>query len=124
GPGSELTASGSASLPTGHLDIGYWGHGTLEVSNGGTVRSEVGRLGVFSLDGIPSVGEVTITSGSTWTNTQAIEVGSSGHGTLTISGGGTVESEIGIIGRFQGSNGSVTVTGPNSQWINEGLLRV
>ncbi len=124
GADSELTASGSASLPTGYLDIGYWGHGTLEVSNGAAVRSEIGRLGVFSLGGTPSLGEVTITSGSTWTNTQAIEVGSSGHGTLTISGGGTVESETGIIGRFDGSNGSVTIAGPNSRWINEEIIRV
>jgi T5SS/PEP-CTERM-associated repeat protein len=41
-----------------------------------------------------------------------------GTGTLEVAGGGTVESYLGSVGLGPNSQGTVTVTGPDSAWVN------
>ncbi len=47
----------------------------------------------------------------------SLDVGRGGTGFLTISGGGSVSSSEGVIGRQVGSSGSVTLTGAGSAWV-------
>ena len=92
------------------------GSGALIIQNGGTVTSVLGAIG----NAPGSQGTVTVTGpGSTWTNTGTLVVGGLGTGTLTIQGGGVVNSGAGgSVGLAAGSTGTVTVTGPGSSWNN------
>ncbi|MFG1395257.1 autotransporter domain-containing protein, partial [Xanthobacter agilis] len=96
------------------LYVGYYGTGTLTISDGGTVTSRSGYIGYKS----GSTGKVTVTGAdSSWgLGTSTLYVGSAGTGTLTISDGGTVTSGLGYIGFSSGSSGTVTVTGADSSW--------
>ena len=63
-----------------------------------------------------------------WTNNSVLAVGSSGAGTLNITGGGVVSSYHGRIGREAGSSGTVLIDGPGSQMererrVHDGPLR-
>ena len=62
--------------------------------------------------------------GSTWTNERGVIVGLEGNGTLSITDGGVVSSDDGLIGYSSGSTGTVTVDGTGSTWINDGPLTV
>ncbi|MBW5407601.1 autotransporter outer membrane beta-barrel domain-containing protein [Morganella morganii] len=55
---------------------------------------------------------------SPWDLDTGLSVGHSGKGTLTITDGGVVTNVTGIIGEQTGSDGSVTVTGSGSKWLN------
>nr|WP_321400397.1 hypothetical protein [uncultured Desulfobacter sp.] len=94
--------------------IGYWGLGTLSVTGGSSASSYNSFLGASS-DGI---GEATVSGGgSIWTITHGLAVGvDGGTGSLTISNGGTVVSEVGYIAFSDAANGTVTVDGADSTW--------
>lgn len=71
-----------------------------------------------------ATGSVTVAgAGTQWIKeTSDVVVGDDGGtGTLTIVDGGLVSTTHGYIGDGEGSNGSVVVTGVDSQWINPGL---
>lgn len=139
GPTLTLTNSASASWEgatvvgnfdgeSGHLviqsgseldNIGSWG--TLKNFGPSSVIRGSGYVGLNS----GSMGEALVTgSGSTWTNSQALYVGSRGTGTLEIADGGAVVNDWGYIGMTSGSVGEVLVTGSGSQWTNSGGLIV
>lgn len=139
GPTLTLTNSASASWEgatvvgnfdgeSGHLviqsgseldNIGSWG--TLKNFGPSSVIRGSGYVGLNS----GSMGEALVTgSGSTWTNSQALYVGSRGTGTLEIADGGAVVNDWGYIGMTSGSVGEVLVTGSGSTWTNSGDLRV
>ncbi len=64
---------------------------------------------------------VTVTgSGSTWSNSGELYVGSFGDATLEILAGATVSSSGSVIGRH--STSSVTVSGSGSSWATGALL--
>ena len=73
-----------------------------------------------------SIGTVTVTGpGSSWingTNNDGLNIGSSGKGTLTVENGGRVvntnPTSVANIGRFAGSQGTVTIPGPGWSWSN------
>jgi T5SS/PEP-CTERM-associated repeat protein len=130
----EVTVSGEgAGLETGSLYVGYFGHGTLVVEEGGVVSSNHtlnfrgGNIGY----GSDSVATATVTGeGSEWNNSGRMIVGYNGNGTLNITDGGVV-SNTGIysmdyttIGSNFDSVGVVTVTGKGSEWNNSGRLYV
>ncbi len=72
-----------------------------------------------------SDGHVTVSdAGSTWTVVEDLDVGESGTGTLTITGGGSVSDANGILGRSAGGLGDVTVDGAGSTWTNDEQLSV
>ena len=53
-----------------------------------------------------------------------LQVGDTGTGSLTVSGGGALTSQDANIANDFGSQGSVTVTGAGSSWSNTGALSV
>ena len=99
--------------------VGGLGTGTLTIQDGGTVSSGGGSVG----QSIGSTGTVTVTGpGSIWISgpSGGLSIGSFGTGTLTIANGGKVidiaAADTANIGRFAGSQGTVTVTGAGSSW--------
>ena len=118
-----VDGAGSAWTNSGKLYVGYsYGHGTLNITDGGAVSNSSSYIGRYS----DSMGEVTVDGdGSTWTNSGGLYVGHYyGHGTLHITGGGEVSSSSGYIGYYSGSTGQVTVDGAGSTWTNSGSLYV
>ena len=115
GSGSTWTNAGSPFF------VGYHGNGTLNVTNGGAVSN--GSYAVIAHES-DSVSMVTVSGGSTWTNSSYLDIGRDGDGTLSITSGGTVGNTSAIVGRYPGSSGAVTVTGSGSLWTNSDYLCV
>ncbi len=99
---------------TDNLFIGYLGNGTLAITQGGSVLNFQGFIGYAA----GSAGNATVDgTDSTWTNAQDMFVGYSGNGTLAVSNGGSVLSQTtGYIGYNVGSQGVVSVDGPDTTW--------
>jgi T5SS/PEP-CTERM-associated repeat protein len=107
---------------TSALHVGYYRAGKLEVKSGSDLASVSGYLGVET----GSNGTVNVTGdGSTWTDTGSVfSVGRRGAGTVSIADGGLVTTEVGYIGYYGGSNGTVTVCDTDSKWDDHGELHV
>ncbi|WP_414899591.1 autotransporter domain-containing protein [Sphingomonas flavalba] len=137
GAGSVLT-----TRPTGAaLTVGDTGDGTLRVIAGGKVenaRAAIGRLG-YTQGGaaLPYKGVVEISGPNSVWNVASLFVGSEGgDGDLTISDGGVVNGETGLIGigylpmpadsgiPHRGSTGRVTIRGAGSAWLLSDELRL
>ncbi|WP_417689804.1 autotransporter domain-containing protein [Roseibium sp.] len=58
------------------------------------------------------------TKGASWTVSGGLYVGDTATSTLTISQGGVVTSDSGIIGNISGSDGTVRINGGPSMWSN------
>ncbi len=129
---ASVTGTGSTWTNTENLTVGDVGDGTLTIANGGSVSNANGKIGWR--DG--AIGSVTVTgTGSTWANT-GVQVGESGGstGSLLIETGGQVTGTWATVGHWAQSTGSVTVTGPASQWaltenltvgdMGEGMLAI
>ena len=96
--------------------MGSAGDGQLTIENGATV---VSNTNVFIGIDSGSTGAITVSgSGSTWTNSGALYVGSRGNGQLTIENGAVVSNTEAFIGYDPGSIGAVTVSGTGSTWAN------
>jgi T5SS/PEP-CTERM-associated repeat protein len=134
---STLTVTGQNSrfTNTGRIDIGECGSGTLKVENGGQVttgNSGSDRATVLGSEMTTATGMATVSgndlngTASRWTVGGEFDIGQYGSGNLTIENGGIVEctsvSYGSYIGRYSESNGSVTVTGAGSQWLNTGII--
>lgn len=52
---------------------------------------------------------------------KGVSVGVTGTGMLTISGAGTLNSNLALVGNMVGSTGSATVTGAGSTWAAQGM---
>ena len=123
--GNSATVSGAGSLWNSHfyLTVGDTGSfNTLLVTNGGTVMN---NLGVIGSDTGANSNRATVTgTGSLWTNSIYLYVGSNGaFNSLLIGNGGTVVSSGGFIGNNAGaSNNQVTVSGANSAWNIAGFF--
>jgi T5SS/PEP-CTERM-associated repeat protein/autotransporter-associated beta strand protein/autotransporter passenger strand-loop-strand repeat protein len=103
----------------GSLIVGDTGTGTLLVNPDGVVR---GFVGARVAESTGSQGTVVVNGGNMnvidpGSGNGELDVGLSGHGTLTVQNGGTLTSVGGIISLSPGSAGSsITVTGANSVW--------
>lgn len=65
---------------------------------------------------------VEVSNGAT-INADGIDIGYGGHGILTVSSGGTITTQHGLISPYLGSKGEVTITGQSSRWsIAEELI--
>ena len=141
GATGAVTVSGASSQwiisgPTSQLRVGEFGNGELTITDGGQVQSTFGVVGFSATLGpVPStaVGVVTVDGAtSRWINIHDLAVGHGGQGTLNITGGGRVQCRDGHVGFivfgagdvFVVGAGVVTVTGPDSQWINSADLSV
>jgi outer membrane autotransporter protein len=120
-------AGSSYSAPIDSINIALSGHGTMNVTNGGSVTSFSG----FIAEDETAVGIVTVNgAGSNWTMSDILVVAYTGSGTLNIQNGGDVTNGEGIIGGAPSvpqpvsATGIVNVTGPGSTWTNNGNLTV
>jgi len=83
---ATVTGTGSKWTNSGALFVGNAGTGALTISNGGSVSNTTGYIGDNSYHTATGTGTVIVTgSTSTWTNSDALSIGASGTGTLTIS---------------------------------------
>jgi outer membrane autotransporter protein len=119
-----VTGPGSSWIngPSGGLNIGSFGTGTLTIANGGTVINitpNVANIG----NGPGSQGTVTVTgAGSIWSNSSGVNVGRLGAGTLTIADGGIVTGPI-TIAASAGSTGTLNIgAGAGSAAVAPGTL--
>lgn len=115
-----VTVSGAGSTWTlGHTEnlyVGRAGNGTLNITNGGAVHSDLSSL-VGNHNS--SVSAVKVDgAGSTWTAGNSLVIGPFGNGTLDITGGGAANCTHGYIGLQINSTGKATVDGPGSIWTS------
>jgi T5SS/PEP-CTERM-associated repeat protein len=109
----EVTVDGAGSTWTSHygLYVGRSGSGTLNITDGGVVKS-YGQIGgnIGSCSG--STGQVTVDgTGSTWTNGRKLTVGDSGSGVLTITDSGLVS----VVGQLM-----IDYDGDGDSFVNMG----
>ncbi len=104
--GTTMVTGAGSIVTTGEMQIGSSGQGILNVEAGGQFFSGRTIIATFST----SVGtDVTVTgTGSTWTNSETLEVGRDGQATLNINNGGLVTVQDSTI---IGSQGSVVFGG-------------
>ena len=114
GPGSQWILSG------GTLDVDSGG--TLIIANGGYVSA---TQIIRTSGGDPSANTVLVTgAGSTLTTPGPLYIGDATETNFTVSNGGFVSSNQGVIGQFDGSLGNVLITGSGSRWQNTTSLQV
>ena len=106
----------------GDLSVGKGGIATLQVTSGGHVTNATARVGFASM----SHGTVSVSgAGSLWQSTGGIELGSEvGTGEITVASGGKVESTTATIGELAGSHGAATVTDTGSIAVLSDKLEV
>lgn len=117
-PGTQESVSlagGSQPNPwqiTGSLTVGSSQSGRLEIGAGGRVESNASSIGLNTT----GVGEVDVTgAGATWDNQNSLRVGVDGTGTLRMENGGTViTGGTAFIGVGSTGEGTVVVTGAGS----------
>jgi T5SS/PEP-CTERM-associated repeat protein len=111
------TVSGAGSKWTSNAPfwVGYFGIGTLKITNGGSVNTGSSASYIRSTSGTASVATVDGV-GSTWNSSQLF-VGEAGKAVLSIVNGGVVTNQYdGSVGYFPGAAGSATVNGIGSKW--------
>ncbi|WP_447595449.1 autotransporter family protein [Aquipseudomonas campi] len=122
GSTGNVTVSGADSLwdarsaanPSPSFQIGVGGIGTLDINDGGVVRSQQGLIGVIG----GGDGRVTVNGlGSSWAPLDNIYVGFEGTGLLQAEDGAAVSTEQAgggaatiYIGYYAGSDGTVSVS--------------
>ena len=74
--------------------------------------------------GIAWSGDVDPADPATWTSSTYGFIGKYSYGTMDITSGSDVLAQSGIIGRYSGSTGEVTVDGASSTWTNSSVLYV
>ncbi len=127
GSGSVLRAT-TALNRFGSLDLGYDRAATLNIANGGVVRSDSGVIGHQLYSGGTPTGVVNITDvNSAWLNAGLLAIGGdqattphSGSGTINVSSGGLLSTATSSLGNGPSSFGKVTVDGIASRWLNTG----
>ena len=106
-----VTGPGSSWIngPSNGLNVGSFGTGTLTIANGGRVidiTALVSNIG----NGPGSQGTVTVTgAGSLWSDIAGFKIGNSGTGTLTIADGGIVTGPTVTIAANAGSVGTLNI---------------
>jgi autotransporter-associated beta strand protein/T5SS/PEP-CTERM-associated repeat protein len=122
GNGSATVTGGNSTWTFGvPIYVGVLGTGSLSIENGGKVRqSDTSNWGnSLIVGGSSGNGSVTVsgTGSSLTTRTSAgIHIGNDHKGSLTISNGGSASVGYAYVGGNAGSNGTVAVTGTNSKW--------
>lgn len=108
----NATTIGAAGAQAAGLTVGDSITGALTIQSGGTLSNTRGVIGRQA----GSTGTVIVDgAGSTWTNSNSLDIGSHGNGTLTIRNGAAVTTGIvGYIGNWPGGSGTVMIDGIGS----------
>lgn len=123
GGAGEVTINGPNSIwvGTGTLYIGHSGDGTLNITNGGEVKSGLATIAYSA----SSICEATVDGvDSMWTINGNLNLGLFGDGTLNVSGGGTVSNIYSFIGAYSGATGEAKIDGVGSVFTSSKYLRV
>ncbi|AJO77166.1 autotransporter domain-containing protein [Pseudomonas sp. MRSN 12121] len=122
GSNGDVNIDGPDSLwkTLGDMFVGYGGDGSLKLTNGAKVETG-GHTVLGSKKG--STGSVSVDN-STLSTGKLLVVGDAGNGTLEIKNGGKVTSHDSIIANDLGSNGDVSIDGPDSLWKTLGDMFV
>ncbi|WP_280940223.1 autotransporter-associated beta strand repeat-containing protein [Aureimonas altamirensis] len=124
GSSGTATVTGTGThwnLGSSYIYIGNYGTGEMTVSGGARVTAGSALVG-YEAEGDEAYGALTVTgAGSTFDIGDGyLEVGYHNSGSVTVSAGGRLvsgDSYIGLYGGHYGPySGSVTVTGPGSNW--------
>lgn len=122
GVGGTLVVSdpGTAVSNSGSVVVGASGAGALEVLAGASVS------GTDATVGQAAAGTATISgTGSLWATSGSLVVAFDADGTILVEQGGRLASTGATLGAAGSSAlGSVTVSGQDSAWVNEGSLSV
>jgi T5SS/PEP-CTERM-associated repeat protein len=123
---ATVQGAGSALNVSDQLVLGGLGGSSLTVASGGQVHCANGLIGGGESAGaVVGSGGMTVTgAGSIWSVSGEADIGVLGHGTLTISSGGTVTDGQAQIAVNIGSVGNVMVNGSGSSWNNGVFLNV
>ena len=104
GPGSSWINS-----PSGGLNIGSFGTGTLTIANGGKVINNTAFTANIG-NGAGSQGTVTVTgAGSTWSNSSGVNIGNSGHRHAHDCGRRHCQRRLVVIATNAGSIGTLNI---------------
>ena len=106
-------ANWSGGVPNSNVIALINNGGTAQITSGGAAASEL-ELGVGDQD----VGTLSASGAGSLQDEGSVYVGRSGTGTLSITKGGVISSTRFIIGENSGSNGTATVSGSGSMWTN------
>src|SRR5436190_5271759 len=123
---ATIDGSGSTWTNNGFFYVGgeQGGNGILNVTNSGHVNSN----GSFAYIGYGAASQSSATidgTGSLWNNFHGLYVGFNGHGTLTITNGGHMTNgTFANVGFSVGANGTVTVSGADSNFTTGGALSI
>lgn len=122
GGNALVTGSGSQWIISGGtLDV--LGGGVLTIADGAFVSAtQIIRTSDGSGGSTSSV--VVTGAGSTLTTPGPLYIGINAEATFTVSNGGLVSSDSGVIGEFEDSLVNVLITGSGSRWLNATTLQV
>lgn len=118
GPAPSIAGLGAIA---DELNVGFTGAGALTITGGGsllTTNTYIART--------TQGGTVLVTgSGSSWLNTVNLQIGYQQLGTLTIEAGGQVTvNGNGVLGSTANAEGTVRVSGTDSNFTVDGLLTI
>ena len=108
GTGSSLTNSGILAVGTGGSVGSEANNNSVVVSNGATLNSYSAAISTGSSNSFSNSVIVTGT-GSIWNNSNALTLGDTGSGTLTVGNGGKVISGSVVIASAPGSIGTLNI---------------
>jgi T5SS/PEP-CTERM-associated repeat protein len=111
---SAETPAAAATAAWNGSGSSNWATGTNWTPNGAPVGTTTVTIDLSPGPSVTAAGAVA----------SAVDVGNTATGALTISGGGTLGSTTGAVGKSAGSNGTATVTGTGSSWTNSSSLTV
>jgi T5SS/PEP-CTERM-associated repeat protein/autotransporter-associated beta strand protein len=125
GAGGTATVTGPGSAITGGLTVGMYTDAAVHVLDGGTLNVGGTRFAALSST---AHGTLNVTGpGSVWNNDGELSVGHAGRGTVNITAGARLDNAnnpFTFVGHGQDSTGTVNLSGVGSAWNNPGPLYV
>jgi T5SS/PEP-CTERM-associated repeat protein/autotransporter-associated beta strand protein len=128
GDGNLSATNGGSVIVGGRLNVGSYATGKLSISSGASVHTNYAYLG--RIGGSPGTVDVSGPS-SRFTTTSWTEGNTNGglslyinNGRMNILDGGKSESFAPSIGTFSGGNGTVSISGNNSEWTVTGQMQI
>ncbi|MGL3822949.1 autotransporter domain-containing protein [Sphingopyxis sp. R3-92] len=115
-----LTGTGSG-LSVGGLTVGYYGDGTLNITDGATATVSA-TTSVGLIEG--TKGTVTVSGAGSLLEGGGLYVGGSGEGEFNMSAGASAQTTSSALGINAGSNGVAVIAGQDTSWTVTGSLSV